>query len=146
MANPHVRPHLEFLPVDAGGYMSDAIHGSRWLKEFDPELLTPMVRHGGQDYFIFEPTVISDQSICMPFRWFKRSDQVFARAWKMQAVSYGENIGWVVLKSNEFEISKEDLVSSFPYLVHTSYHRNIPDPRKILGNSNSFLIRISNHL
>ena len=133
MANPNVRPYLEFFPVDASGFMADAIHGKRWLNEMDPNLLTPMVRQNGQDYFIFEPAATVNQTVCMPFRWFKRSDRIFARAWNMRQVYDAPKIGWIVMKNDEMEIAISDLTSSFPFLIHTSYHLGIPDPRNILG-------------
>ena len=133
MANPLVRPHLEFYPVDDGGYMTDAIHGRQWLYNMDAGFLSPMIRHNEQDYFVFEPTALTDQSICMPFRWFRKSDVFFAQAWKMEAVYNSEKPGWIVMKNLVVEIQASQLKCSFPYLVHTSYHCGLPDPRSILG-------------
>ena len=138
MANPTVQPHLEFFPEDANGYMSDAIHGTKWLEQMDPDLLTPMIRHNGQDYFILEPTVISDGSICMPFRWYKKSDQLYAKAWKMNAVRDNAGCGWVVLQYLVGDVAESELASSFLFLIHTSYHRNLLDPRNICSQPNDF--------
>ena len=124
MANPNVRPHLKFFPEDANGFMSDAVHGSRWMHELDTDLLTPMVRHNEQDFFVLEPSAIIDQTICMPFRWFTKSDQIFAQAWKMKQVSDGPTFGWHVVQYEVFEIPLSEFISSFPYLIKTSYHRN----------------------
>ena len=133
MANPKVRPYLEFFPVDAEGYMSDAIHGNRWLNEMDPDLLSPLIRHSGQDFFVLEPAATNQQCIYMPFRWFKRSGQVLARAWAMVPIRSSEAFGWHVRKDTVLEFPVSDLAMSFPYLVHTARSRGIPDPRNILG-------------
>ena len=141
MANPNVRPHLEFFPIDAGGLLSDAVHGKRWLHDMDPELLTPMIRHAGQDYYIFEPTLIVNETVCMPFRWFKRLTQLHAFAWIMLPIREGAEPGWKVLKNSVLEISKEDLVSSFPFLTTTCHYRGLPDPRNIFCKSIFFFDR-----
>ncbi|KAJ8521961.1 hypothetical protein ONZ45_g1372 [Pleurotus djamor] len=55
MANPQVRPHLSFYPEDSGKRLSEARQASRWLHDAPDDQLTPMIRLGSQDYFIYEP-------------------------------------------------------------------------------------------
>ena len=133
MANPRVRPHLEFFPVDAKGYTSDAIHGSRWLHELDPDLLSPVIRHSGQEFFVLEPAATVRQEIYMPFRWFRRSGEMFAKAWAMAPTENNGDVGWLIRKDTVLEVPISDFTSSFPFLIHTAQSRGIPDPRNILG-------------
>ena len=63
MANPRVRPHLQFLPEDAGQKLDQAWQARRWLHEMQHEVLTPMVRLASnspqeQDLYVFEPTLL----------------------------------------------------------------------------------------
>ncbi|KAG1813074.1 hypothetical protein DFJ58DRAFT_720359 [Suillus subalutaceus] len=81
MMNPRVRPLLHFYPEDTG--------------ELDPELLTPVVRLHNQDFFVFEPALLS--------------------------ITRELDCGWVVEDFHSFEVSgkrsssKQHLV----YRVHT---------------------------
>ncbi|TFK20454.1 hypothetical protein FA15DRAFT_546087, partial [Coprinopsis marcescibilis] len=57
-ANPCVRPHLHLFPEERKEGLSEARHFSQWRKELDPDLLTPMVRVGAQDFYTLEPTLV----------------------------------------------------------------------------------------
>ncbi|KIJ60407.1 hypothetical protein HYDPIDRAFT_177473 [Hydnomerulius pinastri MD-312] len=59
MANPRVRHGLHFYPEDSGKRLTDARQAERWLDEMDPAQLTPMVRLQNQDFFVFEPALLS---------------------------------------------------------------------------------------
>ncbi|EAU90230.2 hypothetical protein CC1G_05768 [Coprinopsis cinerea okayama7 len=87
MANPLVRPHLQFYPEDCGKRVSEAVHGARWLHELSHEDSTPMIRRGTTDYFIHEPAMIVDGSCCIPFRWFRRKGKFVAQAWRMETLT-----------------------------------------------------------
>lgn len=82
MANPRVHPFLHFFPEDTGtgGQISDAFQAKHWLHNMEPELLMPVIKHENQDYFIFEPTILEDQSICMPNQWLKCLGIMFVHA------------------------------------------------------------------
>ena len=45
----------------------------------------------------------------------------------MRPVYNGAKSGWNVMKNDELEVALSDLTSSFPFLIHTSYHLGIPD-------------------
>ncbi|KAI5982275.1 hypothetical protein F5J12DRAFT_908289 [Pisolithus orientalis] len=51
---------------NSGGQLNEAYQARRWLKEMDPTQLTPMIRLHGQDFFIFEPALLSNGQVCMP--------------------------------------------------------------------------------
>ncbi|KAJ6570771.1 hypothetical protein B0H10DRAFT_1839734 [Mycena sp. CBHHK59/15] len=118
MANPSVRKNLHFIPEDTKPSLSQAWQASRWLQELDSDLTTPMMREHNQDFYINEPTVLSNGAVCMPTRWFKRDGKIFARAWKMRWAS--ETLvghGWIVEGDQEFDIDSAQLLVSFPLLV-----------------------------
>ncbi|KAI8983315.1 hypothetical protein BD414DRAFT_515805 [Trametes punicea] len=130
-ANPQVRPHLHFYPEDAGTVLAEAWQAARWCEELDPNLAAPMVRIGNQDYFVYEPAQLQDGRVCMPFRWFVRGREMFARVWSM--VPTTDLSGWVVLEHQPFEISARELIAALPMLRETASYYRVPDPRYIIG-------------
>ncbi|EPQ49899.1 hypothetical protein GLOTRDRAFT_28091, partial [Gloeophyllum trabeum ATCC 11539] len=54
MANPLVRPHLQFYPQDSWPRLSEACQAARWRYEIDGNLASPMARSNGKDYFVEE--------------------------------------------------------------------------------------------
>ncbi|KAJ6547703.1 hypothetical protein B0H19DRAFT_1307421 [Mycena capillaripes] len=134
MANPTTRTNLHFFPEDSGPALSQAWQASRWLDELNSDLTTPMIRIHKQDFYIHEPTLLSNGVICMPIRWFKRGGKTFARAWKMRENADTDlNSGWVIEGDTEFELCESDLVVSFPLLVQSFLNRKKTDPRIITG-------------
>ncbi|KAG2035286.1 hypothetical protein BDR03DRAFT_812159, partial [Suillus americanus] len=113
MMNPRVRPLLHFYPEDAGTKLNEAWQAKHWLEELDPELLTPVVRLQNQDFFIFEPALLTSGEACMPFHWFVRRKKMYARAWRLRPVAREINCGWVVQQFQSFEVSEDDLLVSF---------------------------------
>ncbi|KAJ7019780.1 hypothetical protein C8F04DRAFT_1404097 [Mycena alexandri] len=133
MANPIVRDKLQFLPEDSGPSLSQAWQASRWLHELDSDLTTPMIRLNAQDYFIHEPAVLKDGSVCMPTRWFKRNNDTWARVWRMWPIIKEGVPGWIVANQQSYDVKSSDLLLSFPDFVSTHSHRGLPDPRIIHG-------------
>ncbi|KDQ05660.1 hypothetical protein BOTBODRAFT_182352 [Botryobasidium botryosum FD-172 SS1] len=131
MANPNVRKHLKFYAEDAGSKLSEAWQAERWKSELDSSLTTPMIRAHSQDFFIDEVTLLKDATACMPFRWFTRGDQMFARAWKV--VSDEACSGWIVDTTQEREYSSAELLLSHPQFVQSHQRYNLPDPREVIG-------------
>ena len=138
MANPHVRPHLSFYPEDAAQHLSEARHGARWLSELPSELTTPMARIGKDDYYIFEPALISTNThsvrMCMPYRWFTRSGMLFAKVWPLdQVCDEGGIDGWLVREDLTFDVSQEQFLKNFPSLGHEHEIYSVPHPSRIFG-------------
>ncbi|KDQ20801.1 hypothetical protein BOTBODRAFT_87505, partial [Botryobasidium botryosum FD-172 SS1] len=131
MANPNVRKHLCFYPEDAGDKLSETWQAERWKDELDSDLTTPMIRVQNQDFFLNECTLLKDTTVCMPFRWFTRGDQMFARAWKV--VSDDAYLGWIVDTTQECEIPSSHLLLSYPQFLESHHAYNLADPREILG-------------
>ncbi|KAK7464119.1 hypothetical protein VKT23_006283 [Stygiomarasmius scandens] len=131
MANPTVRNHLRFYPEDSRARLSEAWQGTKWLKELDAELLTPMVQRRNQSFFTLEPTMLNDGTVCMPFRWYMQDNSLYARTWAME---YDVNEdGWIVVTHSEREVGENQLLLSFPRLVEEASSLGVPNPRQIIA-------------
>ncbi|KAJ3877317.1 hypothetical protein F5051DRAFT_440725 [Lentinula edodes] len=140
MANPNIRPHIHHYPEDSGQYVEHAWQADAW-KNLDPDLASPMVRLGGQDFYIHELAKLDDGTLIMPFRWFTRSqvapgdvDQDFyGLAWGVETLPTPSGGTYVVHQYQTIQFPTSRLLSSFPYLVESYDMDGIPDPRNILG-------------
>lgn len=137
--NPKVRPNLYLYPEDTGKQLSEGRQAERWLKELRPEETTPMVRIHEDDYYIYEPALLKDLSMCIPERWFTRDGTLFARAWKMETRVIDGIEGWVVRKDIELQVSEHQLAKSFSSLDKEFARYQIPHPSCIHGKSLSFI-------
>ncbi|KAL1698388.1 hypothetical protein EV121DRAFT_218261 [Schizophyllum commune] len=133
MANPNVRDKLHFYPEDTAPCVSEAWQAERWLHELDPALTTPMVRKGNQDFYIYEPTLMRDRSVCMPIRWFMRGTATYAQAWRMRAVQSNGTSGWLVLNDNIVTMSLDNALLSLPHFADSYFYHDLADPSNILG-------------
>ncbi|KAG5219769.1 hypothetical protein IMY05_C4770000700 [Salix suchowensis] len=123
MANPRVRPHLSFYPEDAGQRLCEARQAARWLHEAPGDQLTPMARIGSKDFYVYEPAMLTDGSICMPSRWFLRDGTLFAKCWSLLPVNGGS---WRVVACNDFEVSERQFLKNFPDLESDRHHYGLP--------------------
>ncbi len=139
MANPHVRPHLLFYPEDAGNHLSEAQQANQWLNEIPNEDLVPMARIDGEDYYLFEPTMLyghPEESFCIPFCWFTCASPstgtqvMYAKCWKLVPVH--EARGWNVVKM-PFIVHEDQFLHNFPKLVEEHHNYQLPDPHNIIG-------------
>ena len=142
MANPRIRPYIRHYPEDTGGRLDQPWQASRWLHEIDPSVTTPMIRKGHQDFYIFEPTKLTDGTMVIPERWYTKPSatsfascdpEFWARAWRIYPVSNGRMRGYVVHTYKTVEIPASKFLMSFPHLLETFQTDNQPDPRNIVG-------------
>lgn len=132
MSNPKVRPYLHFIPEDAGDHLSEAWQAKRWLDELDPSLTTPMARKNDQDFFIYEPCVLKDGTVCMPYRWIMRGGETVARVWAMTPDSVRQ--GWIVQEHVTRDVPLSEFNLSLPHFSQSYLFRTgIPSPHVILG-------------
>lgn len=68
MANPHVRPHMTFLPHVDGKRMSQAWHGHKMVHDLPDHFLTPSVHINGRVYYVNE-IVKRKSDWFIPLRW-----------------------------------------------------------------------------
>ncbi|KAG2029934.1 hypothetical protein BDR03DRAFT_1017715 [Suillus americanus] len=93
MMNPPVRPLLYFYPEDAGKVLNEAQQAKHSLKELNPELLMPVVRLHNQNFFVFEPALLSSGQAFIPFHWFMRGGKMYTQAWSLWPVL----MNWIVV-------------------------------------------------
>lgn len=115
--------------------MSEARHGRHWLRDMDADRLTPMARLQHQDYFVFEPALLTNGRVCMPTRWFTRGDSLHARAWAVQPVARDSGSGWRVDKFDEFEVSEAEFLVSFKNWSTSDATNSLPSATEIFGES-----------
>lgn len=135
MSNPKVRPHLHFYPEDSGSRLEETRQASKWLNELSPDEATPMIRTRDGDYYVYEPTMLTDGTFCIPYRWFTRNGQFWGRGWAIKPTSQGDPLseGWVVHKLQEVEFSEAMLLKDFLRLSQDHASFNVPHPSRILG-------------
>ncbi|KAF6750475.1 hypothetical protein DFP72DRAFT_1072193 [Ephemerocybe angulata] len=133
MANPEVRPHLAFYPEDNGKQVHEAKQARRWLHEQAPESLTPMVRIRGEDFYTLEPAVLKDETFCIPSRWFKRNQEMYAKCWVITTSrrDTGE-YGWRVWLDKEIDVPVSFFSKNFPNFSKDHHLYNVPHPSEII--------------
>ncbi|KAH7873932.1 uncharacterized protein C8R40DRAFT_1048559, partial [Lentinula edodes] len=139
MGNPKIRPHIHHYPEDSGQHVEHAWQADAW-RTLDPDLSSPMVRVGGQDFFIHELAKLDNGTYVIPFRWLTCSrglpggpeQQFFGLAWSVEICSTFSGCGFVVHQHQTIQFPVSCLLSSFPYLVESYDLDGIPDPRNIL--------------
>ncbi|KAJ3912042.1 hypothetical protein F5877DRAFT_85250 [Lentinula edodes] len=140
MGNPKIRPHIRHYPEDSGQHVEHAWQADAW-RTLDPDLSSPMVRVGRQDFFIHELAKLDDGTYVIPFHWLTRSQglpggpeqQFFGLAWSVEICSTFSVRSFVVHQHQTIQFPISRLLSSFPYLVESYDLDGIPDPRNILG-------------
>jgi hypothetical protein len=135
MANPKVRPHLSFYPEDSVKKVSKARQACRWLHEAPDEQLTPMARVGEQDYYVHEPAMLRDGTCCIPVRWFTIGALLFAKCWKMVAISTDVGQGWRVTQCDDYTVSQANFLKTFPELIEDANMYGLPHPSKLCGRT-----------
>jgi hypothetical protein len=133
MINPQVRPLLHFYPEDAGTKLNKAWQAQHWLKELDPELLTPVIQLQNHDFSIFEPALLTSGKACMPFCWFVHREKMYARAWQLWPVACEINCRWVVQQFQLFEVSEDDLLILFKNWNSSGATSGLPHACHIYG-------------
>ncbi|KIJ40620.1 hypothetical protein M422DRAFT_256592 [Sphaerobolus stellatus SS14] len=97
----------------------------------DDDSLTPMIRVGSQDFFIFEPALVEGSKAVIPHRFFLRDGKMQMLAWPLEEDKEGK--GWVVRKDKDMEMPCSQLMVSWLDFVASYQNRGLTDPRIILG-------------
>ena len=80
------------------GAVSDAAQAKWWLKEADPDLLTPMYCQNQSNFYIFKPTSLLDGTMCVPVRFYQQCKDMWFQAWVLNPDF--DRDGWVVNEHN----------------------------------------------
>jgi hypothetical protein len=138
-----IRKNLQFYPEDFGEKLYQGNQARKWLHDMDPDLLTPMHRVNGVDYYIYEAARLKDGTMCMPFRWFQKNGRMWCRAWRMVANVGNETSGWIIEQGDELTFSDDALAMCGKDLFSGAYlGRHVPPTSSILGMF--FFINIDN--
>ena len=134
MANPHVRPHLHFYPEDAGKAVDEYWHAKHWHEVADPSLVTPMAMVNNTAFFVYEPIILANGSVVVPYRWFLRGGTITARAWPLCAVKHSNNdTGWIVEEFKMVIVSQSELSAPFGTWGASQLYHRLPGPECIFG-------------
>ncbi|KAH7322259.1 hypothetical protein B0J17DRAFT_582531 [Rhizoctonia solani] len=68
MANPHVRPHMKFLPHVEGTHMSQAWHGFKMVHKVGNSVLTTFLRVSNRIFYV-NKLVRCKKDYFIPLRW-----------------------------------------------------------------------------
>ncbi|KAJ7135127.1 hypothetical protein C8R46DRAFT_1362251, partial [Mycena filopes] len=132
MANPKVRPHLHFYPEDSGPKLSEARQAQRWLTELPDERTTPMARISGKDYYIHEPSMLSNGDCVIPVRWFMKDGELHAKCWQMHVVVKEDAAGWRVYQPENFVVPATRFLMDFVTFQNDVGRYNLPHPSLIV--------------
>jgi len=121
--------------------LCEACQSQQWRHEIDPNLTTPMVCIGNQDFYIFEVTKLMDGQMCMPLCWFVQEHlenghmihKYYADACTAEPVVFDSGGGYVVHEYDVFQVAASELLLSFPHLVQTYHIDGLPDPHNLIG-------------
>ncbi|KAG6840000.1 hypothetical protein C0991_009697 [Blastosporella zonata] len=117
-SNPYVWPHLCFYAEDNGSSVNEYYQAKHWREaslepKADPQIkLTPMASIGGQYFFLYEPCILQNSQVCMPYEWFCQGNKLYAMAWPLQPSAAAN--GWIVEEFQSFEVPEEFFLVSFP--------------------------------
>ena len=142
MANPNVWPHIQVYPEDADDILKNANQGRRWLYELDADLLTPVFWCGDQDFYSFEPAILDDGTVVVPYHWFKYHGEMYAMAWLALRGSIDSVHGWFVHQYKTVRIAGSRFSVSFPYFCDSFEYRSLPNPRNILGEWGQYFLSV----
>jgi hypothetical protein len=144
MANPRVRNHLRFYAEDAGKRVDEYYQAAHWRETGDSIRQTPMALIGAQQFFLFEPCILRNNTVCMPFEWFKREGKIVAKAWNLHSVDRdvlaGES-GWVVNEYESFEVEEQHFVVSFGSWDASGSTHGLPRATSIIGDPNLLYVK-----
>jgi hypothetical protein len=134
MANPQVRPHLHFYPEETRPSVGEYYQADHW-REIDGDKAfraAPMSVIRGQHYYLYEPCLLTDGRVCMPYEWFLRDGHLNARVWALHAIRQPES-GWVVEEFHTYEVSEEHFSLGFGSWGLSSQTEHLPTCTVILG-------------
>lgn len=77
-AHPETRKHIRAFPEFPSGPVQEAWHGTKWLEDAPDDVLTPMLRMDGKDYYIKELVHCRNNSWFIPMRFVKRKEAMWA--------------------------------------------------------------------
>ncbi|KZT19673.1 hypothetical protein NEOLEDRAFT_1158985 [Neolentinus lepideus HHB14362 ss-1] len=141
LANPLVRPHLEFYPEDSGIRLQEARQAARWREEVDALVACPMVcNDDGRDFFIEESCMANIDNLgtvapVMPVRWFKHEGKIWAKVHMMRLTPEHDFLVIDGRKGSSLDLPMSAFFLSVLELKDADISRryNLPHPNRIAG-------------
>jgi hypothetical protein len=91
--------------------------------------ITPMAHLGHQDYYIHKPVMLRDGVCWVPVCWFTVGELLFAKCWKMEAISSDVGQGWRIVKSDDYSVPHTEFLKTFPeFGDDADRHYGLPHP------------------
>ncbi|EJD38061.1 hypothetical protein AURDEDRAFT_172937 [Auricularia subglabra TFB-10046 SS5] len=114
LRNPQVAEHLVFYPELDAAAVSEVWQATRWT-EFPPDMLTPMIRVGGHDFFVGELAQPSSRSFVITCMWFTRQNILFGRCLPCEYDSATNRI--VGPEADHVDVPESEFVRTFTDLA-----------------------------
>ncbi|KAH9809499.1 hypothetical protein DFH28DRAFT_1133401 [Melampsora americana] len=108
LGNPHVAPHIEFLPESDDGVTVDRYSQSKkWRECLSRDIRPQMVDIEGEHFYIYEPAQLEDSRVVVPVIFYKDDSTVRAKCLEVVPGSRG---------SHDFLISEEPVFDCETFL------------------------------
>ena len=133
MANARIHPHLHFYPEDAGKTINEYWHARHWHKVADPSLVMPMIVVNNTHFFVYEPIILLNGCIVIPYRWFLHGGSITACAWPLRAVKRGNDVGWIVEEFKMVIVFQGELFMPFRSWELNQQYYTLPSVKCIFG-------------
>ncbi|CUA75716.1 Dynein heavy chain, cytoplasmic [Rhizoctonia solani] len=114
MANPHLRPHMNFIPHVEGKHMSQAWHAFKMVHDVSDHVLTPSVRFGGHIYYVNE-LVRRKNDYFLPLRWI-----TYGPSKQLYAIGYHTSespLGLLVHNDKRMTVRVSTFLETFPEML-----------------------------
>jgi hypothetical protein len=79
LANPLVRPHLEFYPELTKQGHFKLSQSKKWLEDLAPEHRAPMCEVDEEHYYLFEPVELISGLILIPIYFYSQDSQLYSK-------------------------------------------------------------------
>ncbi|CUA71593.1 Valine--tRNA ligase [Rhizoctonia solani] len=141
LANPLLRKHMSFYPHYDDNRMSQIWHGGKLLKDVPDHVLTPMIQHNNQIYYVGE-LVQRTHGWFLPLRWMLKGEQR-----KMYAIGHiveETQTGLQVRSDRRISVPVASFICSFPELLRRdsvpvfdddsqTFRTNMPHPLRAIA-------------
>ncbi|CAE6440442.1 unnamed protein product [Rhizoctonia solani] len=141
LANPLLRKHMSFYPHYDDNRMSQIWHGGKLLKDVPDHVLTPMIRHNNQIYYVGE-LVQRMHGWFLPLQWMLKGEQH-----KMYAIGHNveeTQMGLQVRSDRRISVPVASFICSFPELLQRdavpvfdegsqTFRTNMPHPLRAIA-------------
>ncbi|GAB1518685.1 hypothetical protein RhiTH_001749 [Rhizoctonia solani] len=114
MANPHLRPHMNFIPHAEGRYMLQAWHAFKMVHDVSDHVLTPSVRSGGRIYYV-NKLARRKNDYFLPLRWI-----TYGPSKELYAIGYHTTelpSGLLVCSDKRMTVKVSTFLETFPEML-----------------------------